>query len=583
MHSNEALPKRIERRILRKTGEKITVEIIEGAAHLTGNVSSYEKVVNIGFTAAEFDEIRGVVLNIHYPGEKKQIAPKRISNELDGKSFDVVIVGAGVIGSAIARELSKFNLRIAVVERHDDVGVDQTAHNNGMIHPAFLTKHGTLKWEMNYKGNAMYDKVSSELDVPFKRIGTLVVAENLKEEFLLPALYGFVKWHRDPSPKLLDREGLDSVEPGLAPNIRKGILVWNTGIISPFELTVAYMENAIHNGVKLFLKTAVTDVFIEDNRIKAVKTSRGTIRTRFLINAAGLYADKVAELAKDRFFTIHPRRGATIIFDKEYQPIKTVLGCFSMRKDKNSHSKGGGFIPTIDGNLQLGPTAEEVKDREDTATTFRDINTLLNKFAPILTRLKPDYPAPDKNKIITYFAGARAATFKEDFIIEPSKKVKGLIHVAGIQSPGLASAPAIAERVCEIVQDEVKLSEKIDFDPTRKRIKPFSELSREEKNKLIKENPLYGHIICRCEHISEGEIVATLRGNIPVESIDAIKRRTRAGMGRCQGGFCMPRVMDIINREKKLNKEKITKNGGKSFILDGKTKKESQNEIFYRN
>jgi len=572
MHLNKTLSEKIKRKIFKKTGEKIAVEIKDGAAYLEGNVSSYKKVVDIGFIAAGFDKIRGVVLNIHYPGEKKQIVPKHISNELDGKSFDVVIVGAGVIGAAIARELSKFNLRIAVVERHDDVGVDQTAHNNGMIHPAFLTKYGTLKWEMNYKGNAMYDKVSKELDVPFRRIGTLVVAENLKEELMLPVLYSFIKWHRDPSPKLLDRKGLDSVEPGLAPNIRKGILVWNTGIISPFELTVAYMENAIRNGVKLFLETEVTNVYTEDNEIRAIKTTRGRIKTHFLINAAGLYADRIAEMAGDRFFTIHPRRGTTIIFDKEYQPIRTVLGCFSMRKDKNPHSKGGGFIPTIDGNLQLGPTAEEVKDREDVATTFHDINTLLNKFTPLLSRLKPNYPPPGKDKIITYFSGARAATFKEDFIIEPSKKVKGLIHVAGIQSPGLASAPAIAERVCKIMQEEIKLSEKSNFNPIRKRVKPFSALSEKERSELIKENPLYGHIICRCEHVSEGEIVAALRGSIPIKSIDAIKRRTRAGMGRCQGGFCMPRIMDIIEREKKLNKEYITKNGGKSFILNGKTK-----------
>lgn len=570
---NNKLSKEINYRIFKEVKEKAEVRIIDNAVYLDGNVSSYDKALEAGFIAASFNKLRGVVLNLHYPSEEKIIFPEKVSDRLNGMEFDVVIVGAGVIGAAIARELSKFNLSIAVLERHSDIGVDQTAHSNGMIHPAFLTKHGTLKWEMNYKGNAMYDKVSAELDVPFKRIGTLIVAENLKEELMLFALHSLVKWHRDPSPKVLNREELDKVEPGLAQHIKKGLLVWNTGIILPFELTIAYMENAISNGVKLFLETSVTGVYTENNSIKAVRTTQGNIKTHCLINAAGLYADKIAEFAGDRFFTIHPRRGATIIFDKTYQPMKTVLGSFSMRENRNPHSKGGGFIPTIDGNLQLGPTACEVEDREDTATTFRDINELLDKFAPILSRLKPEYPKASKDKIITYFAGARAATFKEDFIIEPSKKIKGLIYVAGIQSPGLASAPAIAERVYEIVRDEVNPDIKNEFNPVRERSKPFSEMDENEITERIKEDSLYGHIICRCEHVSEKEIVNVLHDDIPVESVDAIKRRTRAGMGRCQGGFCLPRVMDIIEQEKKLNREYITKNGGKSFILNGKTKK----------
>ncbi len=573
MHLNNKLSKEIIHRIFKETKEKVEVKIIDNAVYLDGNVSSYDKVLKAGFIAASFNKLRGVVSNLHYPLEEKIIFPEKVSDRLNGMEFDVVVVGAGVIGAAIARELSKFNLSIAVLERNSDIGVDQTAHNNGMIHPAFLTKHGTLKWEMNYKGNAMYDRVVAELDVPFKRIGTLIVAENLKEELMLFALHSLVKWHRDPSPKILNREELDRVEPGLAPHIKKGLLVWNTGVISPFELTIAYMENAISNGAKLFLRTSVTGVYTENSCVKAVETTQGTIKTHCLINAAGLYADKIAEFAGDRFFTIHPRRGATIIFDKTYQPMKTVLGSFSMRENRNPHSKGGGFIPTIDGNLQLGPTACEVEDREDTATTFRDINELLDKFAPILSRLKPEYAKASKDKIITYFAGARAATFKEDFIIEPSQKIKGLIHVAGIQSPGLASAPAIAERVYEIVRDEVNPDVKAEFNPARKRFKPFSEMDESEITERIKEDSLYGHIICRCEHVSEKEIVNVLHDDIPVESVDAIKRRTRTGMGRCQGGFCLPRVMGIIEQEKKLNKECITKNGGKSFILNEKTKR----------
>jgi glycerol-3-phosphate dehydrogenase len=450
--------------------------------------------------------------------------------------------------------------------------MDQTAHSNAIVHPSIPIEYGTLKWEMNHKGNPMWDEVASQLDVDFKRLGTLVVAENPDEELLIPYGAEMALKHRDPAPKVLEREELDKIEPGLAPNVRKGILLWNTGIISPFEITIAYAENAVANGVQFFLNTSVIGVQTEEGSIKAVNTTRGTIKTQVLINAAGLYADRIAEFAGDRFFTIHPRKGETIIFDKSYQPVHTLLASFSMAAESSQYSKGGGIIPAIDGNLQFGPTAEEVCDREDVSTTYAGLEALFSRFAPLLERLKPHYEKPDIGKIITHFAGCRAATYKEDFIIEPSKRVKGLIHVAGLQSPGLASAPAIAERVKEIIIEEVHPVENTHFEPRRKRSKRFSEFDHSEREELIQMNPLYGHIVCRCENASEGEIVDALHRGIPVNSIDAIKRRTRAGMGRCQGGFCMPRVLEIISREANIKKELVTKSGGKSFILSGRIK-----------
>jgi glycerol-3-phosphate dehydrogenase len=444
-----------------------------------------------------------------------------------------------------------------------------------MTHPAILTDVGTLKWEMNYKGNAMWDEVASELDVDFERVGTLVVAESTDEEIFIPYGIESARKHRDPEPRILDREELDRVEPGLAPNIRKGLLVWNTGIISPFEITIAYAENAMANGVQFFTDTAVIGVETEEDSTRAVNTTRGTIRTRVLINAAGLYADRIAEFAKDRFFTIHPRKGETVVFDKSYRPVRTVLAAVSMATvsgKKSKYSKGGGIIPAIDGNLQFGPTAEEVLDREDVAATSEGLDNLFDKFAPVLERLKPDYEKPDRGKIITQFAGCRAATYKEDFIIEPSKKVKGLVHVAGIQSPGLASAPAIAERVREIIVEELHPADNASFQPRRKRSKRFSELEDGEREELVRMHPPYGHIVCRCEHVSEGEIVNALHSGIPAKSVDAIKRRTRAGMGRCQGGFCMPRVLETISREADVKRELVTKSGGRSFILNGRSK-----------
>ncbi len=566
------LARTVQGEIEKATSEKPTVSVKDGIAKLTGQFSSYQSVVDAGHVAGDFEQIREVVNEIDYPGRKLFVPPQQVSDELTGKEFDVVIVGGGIIGLAIARELSRFNLSIALIERHEDLGMDQTAHSNAMIHPAFLTEHGTLKWELNYKGNAMYDEVASQLDVDFKRIGTLAVAENPAHELMIPVLMNLTKKHKDPVPKQLNREELDKLEPGLAPNIKRGVLVWNTGIISVFELVIACAENALANGVQFFLDTSVIGVQTEGGSIKAVNTTRGTIKTHILINAAGLYADKIAEFAGDSFFTIHPRKGETIIFDKSYQPIRTVLASFSMAAEREGYSKGGGLIPTIDGNLQFGPTAEEVQDREDVSTTFMGREVLFNKFGLLAEQLKPYYEKPDESKIIVHFAGCRAATYKEDFIIEPSKKVNGLIHVAGIQSPGLAAMPAIVERVKEIVTEEWHPAENAQFEPRRKRIKPFAELDEKEREELIRTNPSYGHIVCRCEHVTEGEIVDALHRGIPVKSIDAIKRRVRAGMGRCQGGFCMPRVLEIISREKNIDRESVTKNGGKSFILKGKIK-----------
>jgi len=569
---NEKLAQTIQAEIAQATGEKVTASVRDSIAELTGRAGSLQNAIDAGHIAAGMEQVREVINDIDYPGKIPLVLPPKVSDELAGKEFDVVIVGGGVIGLAIARELSRFDLRIALIERHHDLGMDQTAHCNAMIHPALLTERGTLKWEMNYKGNAMWDEVARQLDVDFKRIGTLVVAENSDEELFLPGVVDLARSQNDPEPKVLDRQGLDRIEPGLSPNIKKGVLVWNTGIIGVFELVIAYAENAWANGVKFFLDTSAIGIEVEDDGVRALETTRGTIKTRLLINAAGLYADKIAEFAGDKFFTIHPRKGETIIFDKSYRPVHTVLATFSMVGERNPYSKGGGIIPTVDGNLQFGPTAEDVIDREDVATTAVARETLFNRFAPVLARVKPHYMKPDRGTIITQFTGCRAATYKEDFIIEPSKKVKGLVHVAGIQSPGLAAAPAVAQRAKEIIVESWHPAENMKFEPKRVRSKHFSELDRRELKELIRSNPLYGHIVCRCEHVSEGEVVTGLHGGVAAQSIDAIKRRTRAGAGRCQGGFCMPRVLEIISRESNISRQLVTKNGGKSFILNGRVK-----------
>ncbi|MDH4067776.1 MAG: FAD-dependent oxidoreductase [Dehalococcoidia bacterium] len=574
MPSDKALAREIQGEIEKATRNRVAVSVRDGIAWLRGHSSSHDAALEAGHLAGSIDKVREVVNDIVFPGKMRFKPPRKVSDELTGRKFDVVVVGGGVIGLAVARELSQFNLSVALFERHNDLGVDQTTHSNAMIHPAIQAKHGTLRWEMNYKGNPMWDETARQLDVDFKRVGTLIVAENAAEEALLPYAVNVAIKHNDPEPKLLDRAGLDSLEPGLAPNVRKGVLIWNTGIINVFELLIACAENALSNGLSIFLDTGVIGVQTEDSAIKAIDTSRGTVKAGLLINAAGLYADRIAEYAGDRFFTIHPRKGETVIFDKSYQPVRTIFAPVSIaaETEETKYTKGGGIIPTTDGNLQFGPTAIEVCNREDVSTTAEGCDSLFDKFAPVLERLKPEYEKPDKGKIIAQFAGCRAATYKEDFIIEPSKKVRGLVHVAGIQSPGLASAPAIAERVREIIREERHPPVNSKFNPVRKRQARFSELGLKEQGELIRTNPLYGHIVCRCENVSEAEVVRALHGDIPARSLDGVKRRTRAGQGRCQGGFCTPRIMEIASREMHIGKEHLLKSEGKSYVLRGRTK-----------
>lgn len=557
------------RELLAENGlEKYDLQISEeqGLVHLSGAVESWEQAVTAGHLAGGIRGVRGVVNEITAAegGPPPYNAPAG-NPAVIGKA-DVVIVGAGVVGAAIARELSRFNLDLVVLEKEADVACGASRANNGMVHSGIVQEPGSLRSRLNLRGNALFENVCRELDVPFQRCNLAVAVFKEEELFLLELLKARGEMSGIPV-ELVGPEKLASMEPSLSPEIKGALLAPTTAMTCPYKLTIAYAENAIANGARFYLNTEVTSLERENDSIYKVVTSRGSFLTKYCINAAGVYAGRIAEMAGPPEFTIHPRKGELIIFDRESAFGHAAMATGILEMTRDPHTKGGGTMITVDGNPEWGPTAFEISDPEDTSVTREGLERIINKFAPLL----PGFDA--RNSIITYFAGVRAATYTEDFHIAPSKHLQGLIHVAGIQSPGLAAAPAIAEMVLRLLAEEgLTLEEKENFNPRRHENPPFNSLSTREQNKLIQEDPRYGHIVCRCEHVTEKEIVDALYRPLPALTLDAVKRRTRAGMGRCQGGFCLPRLLPIISRELGIPLEKVTKSGPGSPLFSRRTK-----------
>lgn len=469
--------------------------------------------------------------------------------------YDVVIIGAGVSGSAIARELSKYKLNTVVLEKFEDVCSGTSKANSAIVHAGFDAAEGSLMAKLNVEGNEMMDDLARDLDIPFKRNGSLVVCIHKEELPGLQELYdrGIANGVKDL--KILSREEVLEMEPNLSDNVEGALYAPTGGIICPFILNIAMAENANVNGVDFRFNTEV-EGFRKDGDVWVVRTNNGEYRTRYVVNAAGVYADKLHNMVSADKIHITPRRGDYCLLDKEMGghvshtifPQPTKLG------------KGVLVSPTIHGNLIVGPTAIDIEDKEATATTAAGINDLIEKAGMHVKNL------PVGRKVITSFAGLRAHEDHHEFIIGECKDAPGFIDCSGIESPGLTSSPAIGRMVADIVVGLTHPEKKTDWIGTRKGIVNPSELSLEERNKLIKENPAYGQIICRCESISEGEILDAIHRPLGARSLDGVKRRTRAGMGRCQAGFCSPRVMEILHRELGIPVEKITKSGGESVI-----------------
>jgi glycerol-3-phosphate dehydrogenase len=487
-------------------------------------------------------------------------------------SYDLVIVGAGVVGSLIARALSRFKLDILLVEKESDVGAAASAANTAIIHAGYDPVPGSLKAAMNVLGNRMWDGLADELGFAFERRGDYVVAIGERE---LPKLHSLLergKRNGVLGMDMISGEAMRQREPTVNPDVTGALWASTGGICDPFAVTSAAAENAVMNGVTLMLETAFEDFVMQDGRIVAVRTSRGTFGCRWAINAAGLYSDEVMHRAGVRpEFRITPRRGEYHVLDRAEITVNSVM--FPV---PSPISKGILVTTTTHGNAIIGPNAHEVADKEDWSVTRAGLEEVWRGATKLVPGLSP-------RQTIASFAGLRAGgnarcqtpgvDYDHDFLVEIPKNVHGFVNLGGIESPGLTSAPAIAERVIELLQDAGEpFEEKRLWNPIRPPRPRFRDLSWEERALLVQRDPRYGRIVCRCETVMEGEIVAEIHAPIPARTYDAIKRRTWLGTGRCQGAFDAPRVAEILARELGLSPLAVTKKGPGSELLARPTK-----------
>ena len=553
---------------LKKLGlEKKVNATIEGASVvLTGDVASMDERMLAGYSAARFG-FKGVVndLTVKGKGEKPMRLPAIKDGILQNKIFDIVIIGGGVIGCSIARELSKYDLKIALFEKETDVAMQASGHNDGMIHPGFADNPKKIKGKLNTRGNRMYTKAAKELDFEINRCGSFLLFDSPFLRLLVPFMKRRCRLNGvDDGYGYRSRAQIKNMDPYMTAKNYGGFWQPSAGVASPMQVTIAYAENAAQNGAEFYFNTAVTGMKKEGNIISEIKPNRGTCTASLVINAAGVWADKVAGFAGDRFFSIHGRKGTDAILDKRLKGIqKTSSAIPYLLGLRRGHSKGGGIMPCVEGNLLIGPNAEEVMDREDFSTTAKGLSEI-KKHLQLNSKVS-------QTDIIAYYSGVRACTWEEDFIVEASERVENLVHAAGIQSPGFASAPAIAEDIVNIslgiLKKKMEIKPNKNFNPERKRIMPISLFSPEERHKIMEKNPQYGKIICRCEQISEGEIRDAVRNSLNVFTLDAVKRRVRAGSGRCHGGFCTPHILKIISEERHIPLEAVTKKGGVSTLV----------------
>ncbi len=474
--------------------------------------------------------------------------------------YDVIIVGGGVIGCAIARELSKYKLRTVLLEKNNDVCNETSAANSAIVHSGYDPLPNSLKAKMNVLGNSMYPQMCKELDVPFIQNGSLTIATTDDEMNTLLSLQKRANENKVET-KILSSEEVLKLEPQLNKDIKGALFAPTCGIVNPFELTVALMENAMDNGVELLLNHEVNNIKINENSVSVFCKNDKELECKVLINAAGLFADDINAFVDKDSFTITPRKGQYFVLDHfDLNFVKHTL--FMVPSDKG---KGVLVTPTTSGNYLIGPSSDFVDDKQDLSTTKDILDSVRSQASRIIENI------PYAN-LIRQYSGLRAVSSTGDFIIEHSKVSKNLINVAGIQSPGLASCPAIALKVVELLKECMPLNANEEFNPIRRKVYRLKEMSLEDKNKLISENPQFGHIVCRCEKISEGEIVDCIHRNCGATTVKGVKKRCRPGFGKCQGAMCEASVIKILARELKKDESEILYSENGSNILKYETK-----------
>lgn len=564
---------KLNRDLARAFGGRVTASLEDGCVVLRGELADWADVVAACQRAATKDSTRHVVNDITYTGipDRPMRLPEETDDSLEGDAPDVLVIGGGVSGASIARELMKWDLDVLLVEKEADLALQASGRNDGEVHPGIDLGRGSLKHKYIRRANRMYGDVCRELDVPFRRVGQYVL---FRRKALLPALALYCLWRKYhdgiEDTELISGKELKKREPELCADTQFAIYNPSAGCVCPYGLTIAYAENAVTNGARIRLNTAVLDMTVENGRIAAVKTNRGTLHPRLVINAAGVFAEEIARMAQDRFYSIHPRRGTNSILDKKTGVyLQSIASVKDLSVHGKNHSKGGGLLHTVHGNILAGPDAVETVEKENTETRAESIKTVFDKQKQTMARLT-------ERDIITYFTGVRAPTFEEDYVIEPGRRTENLIHCAGIQSPGLTTAPAVAIDVAQMAVDLLKKTTPVrknkTFDPVRKGVPVVRELDDEARDALIRENPDYGEIVCRCEEISKGEILDALRSPIPVPTLDGVKKRVRPGMGRCQGGFCSPLVTKIIAEFLGVPLSDVRRSSAASPIVYGPTK-----------
>ena len=486
--------------------------------------------------------------------------------------YDVIIIGGGVVGCMTARALSRYQLDILLIEAASDVGTGASAANTAIVHPGYDPPPGSLKASLNVQGNRMWDELAGQLHFDFERPGDYVVAVGEEELPVLERLLEQGRRNGVPGMQMISADEMRRREPNINPNVSGALCASTGGICDPFGVTIAAAENAVDNGVTLLLETRFLDFRMDGKRITGVRTSGGDFGCRWVVNAAGLYADEVMhKTGLHPEFKITPRRGEYYIFDRNEITINNVLFPVPTKA-----GKGILVTTTVHGNTIAGPNAENIEDKEErsvSAAGLQEVAAGAKKLVPglemrftiaLFAGLRAGGNAPSPNKALSYNA---------DFLVEIPTEVHGLVNLAGIESPGLTASPAIAAMAVDLLRDAgEKLVEKPGWNPERPARPRFRHLYPRQQADLVRQDPAYGRIICRCENVTEGEILAELGGPIPIKTYDAIKRRTWLGTGRCQGGFDMPRLTAILSRELAMSPLEVTKKGSASALLRRTTK-----------